>query len=469
MNKMSQLVYGLCCISMGLSGCQVIQPYQSPTQETPITLVSPEVNLLQNSNLLHAETAWWEIFNDKQLNGLIELSLKNNHDIQAAYQRLLAARAIVREQELNELPQVTTGANYQQSKQQQLNNQGNTERRTSRSTQIGFDMQWELDLFGRLQHLTQSAIAQSQARAAYLRQIQLSVIADTARNYFELCSTQQQIGLIQEEIDSWQKTLDIQQSKLALGRGNPEEIETTQSYLYQAQAQLPALDAERQRLRYRLDILTGQDIGQNQQLLAADKQPVLFQQISLGDINHLIMQRPDVVEAERLYAAQYEQVGAVKAELYPKVQLGGFLGFFALRGGDLGTNSQSYRLMPSLSWPALHLGSVKARVNATQAETQHAEILYRQKVLLAQEEVENAITAFIHSQNQQKLLVQAGHAAQTALNITQKKYQIGTVSYVNVLDNQRQLNNLKQQISLSENDSFLQLIKIYKALGVGIT
>lgn len=125
--------------------------------------------------------------------------------------------------------------------------------------------------------------------------------------------------------------------------------------------------------------------------------------------------------------------------------------------------------MPSLSWPALHLGSVKARVNATQAETQHAEILYRQKVLLAQEEVENAITAFIHSQNQQKLLVQAGHSAQTALNIIQKKYQIGTVSYINVLDNQRQLNNLKQQINHSENDSFLQLIKIYKALGVGIT
>jgi outer membrane protein, multidrug efflux system len=453
--------YFLSCVPMLLAGCAVTPAYVTP--DTPaIALASPQQTQFSAAATVANTDNWWTFFDDPRLSQLIASALEHNRDIAQAQAHLLAARAVFDERRLDALPTVTAQAGWQRTVQQDSPD--------SSSTRAGFDAQWELDLFGRLAHITRSAQAQADAAQADLRQLQLTIAADVARNYYEALGHQQNLALTQAQVQSWRGTVALIDARIRAGSGLPEERQNALANLTRSEAALPPLQAALRQTQYRLDVLSGQAPGAIALATTAREQAPLTGQLPLGDVNQLIKHRPDVVRAERLLAASSEDMGAAKAELYPRVSLGGFLGFFALRGSSVfDGGARAFELAPSINYPAFRLGSARARVRGTQALAQGALARYEQAILLAQEDVENAVTQLVENQSRLALLLQSARHGSAALDIASTRYQGGAGSYQAVLENQRALYDIRRDALQAETASYVDAIALYKALGWGQT
>ncbi|MBB5371431.1 MULTISPECIES: efflux transporter outer membrane subunit [unclassified Janthinobacterium] len=450
------------CLPVLLAGCALTPAYVTPA--TPaITLASPQQ--AQFSAVANADN-WWTFFDDPRLSQLIASALEHNRDIAQAQANLLAARAVFDERRLDELPTVTAQAGWQRSVQQDTP----ASRASSSSTRAGFDAQWELDLFGRLAHITRSAQAQADAAQADLQQLQLTIAADVARNYYEALGHQQNLLLTQAQVQSWRDTVALIDARIRAGSGLPEERQNALANLTRSEAALPPLQAALRQAQYRLDVLSGRAPGAIALATSARQQAPLASQLPLGDVNQLIKHRPDVVRAERLLAASSEDVGAATAELYPRISLGGFLGFFALRGSSVfDGGARAFELAPTVNYPAFRLGSTRARVRGTQALAQGALARYEQTILLAQEDVENAVTQLVENQSRLASLLQSARHGSAALDIASTRYQGGAGSYQAVLENQRALYDIRRDALQAETASYVDAIALYKALGWGQT
>ena len=448
-----------------LAGCAVGPAYVTPG--TPdVQLASPQQAQFAPAASAVSQAAWWTFFDDARLSQLIASALEHNLDIAEAQANLLAARAIFDERRLDELPTVTGQAGWQRAVKQDTPDS----RAASASTRVGFDAQWEIDLFGRLAHMSRSAQARADAAQADLRQVQLTIAAEVARNYYEALGYQQNLALTQAQVHSWRDTVALTDARIRAGSGLPEERHNALANLARSEAALPPLQAGLRQAQYRLDVLSGQAPGAIALATAPRQEAPLAGQLPLGDVNRLIKQRPDVVRAERLLAASSEDVGAATAELYPRVSLGGFIGFVALRGSSvLDGGARAFEVAPTISHPALRLGSARARVRGTQAAAQGALAGYEQALLLAQEEVENAVTQLAENQARLSSLLQSARHGSAALAIATTRYQAGAGSYQAVLENQRALHDIRREALQAETASYLDAIALYKSLGWGVS
>ncbi|HIE0428309.1 TPA: multidrug efflux transporter outer membrane subunit OpmD, partial [Pseudomonas aeruginosa] len=388
-------------------------------------------------------------------------------DIREARANLRSARALFDDRWLDQLPQVTSQAGYSRSIEQQLDYDGEPRRRLAESYRAGFDAQWEIDLFGRLGRLSDAALARAEAADADLRLVRLSIAADTARAYFEIQGYQRRLDVARAQVRSWRDTLELTRSSLQLGSGLPEDVENAQANLLRSEAAIPPLTTALESARYRLDVLRGEAPGSGAPILDGAAAAPLAKNLPLGDVDRLILQRPDVVSAERQLAASTEDVGAATAELYPRLDLGGFIGFFALRSGDLGSASRAFELAPSVSWPAFRLGNVRARLRAVEAQSDAALARYQRSLLLAQEDVGNALNQLAEHQRRLVALFQSATHGANALEIANERYRAGAGSYLAVLENQRALYQIREELAQAETASFVNVIALYKALGWG--
>lgn len=457
-------------LALVMSGCAVGPRYATP--ETPsIVLASPQAAEVMQPLEKGAEARpapWWTFFEDEGLARWVEAALAHNHDIRRAQANLLAARAIFDERQLDRLPGITSSAGYTRSVRQQPGTGGQPVRTLAESWQAGFDVQWEIDLFGRLDRLGRSAMAHAEASQAELELARLSIAAEVARVWFEAQGLRRQLEVAELETESWRQTVSLAEAGTRAGAGLPEDVENARAHLLRSEAAIAPLQAALQKARYRLDVLAGQRPGEGLAEFASLPARPSALQLPVGDADRLIRHRPDVVRAERLLAASVEDVGAATADLYPRLNLGGFIGFFALRGGDLGSAaSRAFELAPGLTWPAWRLGNARARLRGAEAISQGALAGYEQALLRAQEDVENAVTELAEQQRHLALLLKAARHAQAAFEIAGKRYRAGAGPYQAVLENQRALFQTKQQIAQAETASYLHVVALYKALGWG--
>lgn len=447
------------------AGCAVGPKYMKP-DVPPITLASPDKTQF---GAPPSQAPWWTFLDEDQLTQLIRAALAHNHDIRQARASLLASRAVFDQRRFDQYPAITSRGGYQQSSEQRTGAAGEPVRSTSASWRAGFDVQWEIDLFGRLDRLSQSAQARADAAQADLAQVRLTVAADVARYYYEAQGLQRSLDLAQSQAESWRSTLAVLQSRARAGNGPLDALENAAANRAGSEAAIPPLVAARNQARYRLDVLTGERPGHKVFASRAPARAPLARQLPLGDVDSLIRNRPDVRRAERLLAATTEDVGAATAELYPRLDLGGFIGFFALRGAAPGLGARAFELAPGLAWPAVRIGSARARLRGARAQTDGARALYEQTLLRAQEDVENAVTSLGQHQTQLMALLQSASHAERAAGIAMSRYRAGTGSYLSVLENQRFLFELTQQVAQAETKSYINVIVLYKALGWGIS
>ncbi|TFL11309.1 TolC family protein [Pusillimonas caeni] len=450
-----------------LAGCAVGPRYVEP-EPTVIELASPQAAQFDAQGGEAVPADWWRLFEDEGLTYWVEAALAHNHDVRHARANLLAARAVSDERRLDRLPGATADGRYSRGIQQRPGAGAEPVRSLAESFRAGFDMQWEIDLFGRLDRLREAATARAEASGAELDLMRLSVAADVARLWFEAQGLRRQLAAAEQEEASWRETLALAQALSRGGAGLPEEVQNARSNLLRSEAAIPPLRAALQRTRYRLGVLAGRRPGAVRANVGAATAVPLVKRLSLAGADRLIRSRPDVRRAERLLAASVEDVGAATADLYPRLSLGGFVGFFVLRDGDLGAAaSRAFELTPGITWPALRWGNARARLRGAQALSEGALARYEQVLLHAQEEVENAVTQLAEAQQRLAALLGSARHAGAALEIAEKRYRAGSGSYQAVLENQRALFQLRQQIALAETASQIQVVALCKALSCG--
>lgn len=448
-------------LALALSACSVGPQYQSPVS-TPATLNSANVSYDRS----HFETLWWQQFDDPTLNQLVLQALEENRDLRSAYARVRAARALRDEAAFKQIPTITSRASAEGGKGQLP---GQTEQRVTRERyDLGLDMLWELDLFGRIQHQIDASEAQAEGLEAELYQLQVSLLAELVDAYGTLRGAQLREQIARDNLHNQQQSRDLTEQLRAAGVGSQLDVLRADARLAATEASLPQLQAEAARAQNRIASLLGQRPEQLSVDLSAKPLPVIGKALPIGDPSELLQRRPDIQAAERQLAAATANVGVATADLFPRVSLSGFLGFTAGRGSQLGSSAaRAWAVAPTISWPALDLGSVRARSRAADANADGALANYEQTVLLALEETQNAFTDYAKRQQRLLALLRQVDASRAAAEQAAVRYREGTVDFLVLLDAERERLAAEDAQAQAEVEVYRGVVALYKALGGG--
>lgn len=451
---------------LALAACAVGPDYRAPNTAAAHLSAADQPGAPKAFDRNRFEAAWWRQFDDPVLNQLVAQSLADNRELRVAFARLKSARAIRDDVSNDALPTVTSRASSDLGKGQipgQSDHRVNSER-----YDLGLDMAWELDLFGRIQRQLEASEAQQDAAEADLQQLQVSLIAELVDAYGKLRGAQLREKIAVANLKTQQDSRAITQTLNEAGVGNELDVVRADARLAAVEATVPQLQAEQVRARNRIATLLGQLPDTLSVDLSPAQLPAIAKALPIGDPAELLKRRPDVRSAERQLAAATANVGVATADLFPRVSLSGFLGFTAARGSQLGSSAaQAWALGPSITWAAFDLGSVKARLRGANAEAEGALASYEQQVLLALEESENAFSDYSKRQQRLLALLRQSEASRKAAELASIRYREGTVDYLVLLDAERERLSAEDAQAQAEVELYSGVVAIYKALGGG--
>ncbi len=451
------LVIGIA--SVVLAGCVTVGPDYTAPQTAPAALQHAASAEYVGD---HPVAAWWSQFDDPVLDQLVRESLLANPDVRIAVSRVDEARAVFSERRWDLAPHVTAGVEGTRTKQP-VEGQGRVE---TDSYSAGFDAAWELDLFGRVRRSAEAAHADLQAQRNDLQAAQVTVAAEVARNYFELRGTQKRLDVARRILVSLGETQRLTESRFDLGAGSQLEVQSSLARVKAVEAEVPLLEAAEGQARHRLAVLVGKRPGELDALLAPREAPAFAKALPIGDTTELLRQRPDVRAAERRLAAATARVGVATADLFPRVSLRGFVGFLSGGWGNLfNGDNRAWQVTPSISWAAFDMGSVRARLRASEAQADGVAAQYEKTVLGALEDTENALLSYAKQQAQLKFRLEQSVAARRAAELAEVRYRAGSSDFLTLLDAQRTQLAADDALAQAEAGVNVGVVAIYKSLG----
>jgi NodT family efflux transporter outer membrane factor (OMF) lipoprotein len=458
-----------------LAGCAVGPDYQKPD-----VALAPFHNTLDGAPKDAAKPPppldrWWTGFDDPQLVAIIERALAQNLDLAASLARVDQARAAAQAAGADLLPTVDANASATALNQSLQSPLGTLARgapgysRNQHEYVVGAAATWEIDLAGGLRR--NAAAARAEVEAAQAAQIgtRISVAADAADAYVQIRGYQSRIAVTLDQIDTDNRLLDLVGLRRKLGAADDREIAQAEAVLRQARSTVPLLRTGLEAQLNRLDVLLGVQPGTYAKLLdqKTDIPPVPGMMEGASPVD-VLRRRPDVIAAERLLAASNERIGVAISDYYPKVSLSGILGFDSITTNGLFRNRSFQPLgTAGLRWRIFDFGKVDAEV--AQAKGGYAEALavYRQTVLKAAEDVENAATVLTQSQIRRQELAAEVDALTRARDLSEKSYKAGAITLTDVLDADRQLLVARDSLDSVRADSTRAAIGVFRALGGG--
>lgn len=452
--------------ALALAACATVGPDYAP----PETTSAGEFATSGRDDFTAAtvESQWWSRFEDPVLDALVQRALAANHDIRVATARVREARAIYRDVALDRAPSVTTSAaaRYEQLSASQAPGLTREERELD-TYALGFDAFWELDFFGRVRRAVEAADADAAAAEAGLRDARVSVVAEVARNYFGWRGAAQRLAVARRNLENQTKTFELTEVLLEAGRGTELDTARARAQLNATAAVIPLLELAAKEAEHRLAVLLGERPGALALPLPENLAP-LAGSFPIGSPAELLRRRPDIRAAERLLASATARVGVATADLFPRVTLTGFLGFVAGRTGDLGKSaSEAWFAAPTLTWAAFDLGSVRARLRASEARADAALAQYEQTVLRALEETENGLVGFGRQRARLVSLREAAQASGRAAELARLRFNEGVSDFLALLDAERTLLDAEDRVAQAETETYTALVAVYKALGGG--
>ncbi len=420
--------------------------------------------------------AWWRAFHDPVLNRLIDTARRQNLSLRVAGVRVLEARAQLG---------IAVGQLYPQTQQAVGSLQYNRVSPYSiialpsglssySQDQVGVTASWEIDFWGRFRRAIESADATLQATVADYDSALVSLAGDVATNYIAVKTLEKRIEIARSNIETQRENLEITQARLTYGTASQRDVEQARTLLHSTEASVPALQIQLQQTKHALSILLGLPPGDLADMLAGSSGiPVPPPQLALGIPQDLLRRRPDVRAAEYRAMAQGAQIGVARADLFPAFSLSGT---FVLLSTDLGRStlgdmfqsaSRNYVAGPGVQWNIFNYGRLTNNVRLQDARFQELLITYQNTVLTAQQNVEDAIVAFVRSQERAEFLARSTEAAKGSLSLAVDQYRGGVTDFTTVI--------VAEQALLSEQDSFVatlgsiasNLVAIYRALGGG--
>jgi NodT family efflux transporter outer membrane factor (OMF) lipoprotein len=451
-----------------LNGCAV-----GPNYHPPKTEVSAAFANGSQTNMTPAPTAvtWWQGFNDPRLNSLVAQAVTNNPDLRIATAHVLEARALRMGAVADLFPVANANAGWTKT-DSSVDSSPFPLTRSQRELSLynaGFDATWELDFFGHVRRAIQADTADLAATVASRQDVLVTLISEVARNYFELRGAQNQLDVAHGNVDNQRETLDISLAKFKAGRATELDTARARAQLDATLALIPPLEAAVKHSIYRLGVLTGQQpTALESELSPAAPIPALPPLVNIGNPAELLRRRPDIRSAESSLAAATARIGVETADLFPRVTFNGNLGLQANEvPGLFKSGSDTYSFGPSITWAALDLGHVLARIKAANARADAQLAGYEKAVLNALEETEDALVDFGREQVRRDYLRTSDRSATQAMTLARQRYEGGIDDFLPVLDAQRAQLAIQAQLAQSETRTATSLVAIYKALGGG--
>jgi NodT family efflux transporter outer membrane factor (OMF) lipoprotein len=400
---------------------------------------------------------WWRLFDDPQLDVLVQASLAANAELRVAYANLDAARAAIRQVDAARLPQPIIESSLGVDNPSGQPSAANV---SASDYDVAATISWDIDLFGRLRAGALAARADAEAQSAALDGVRVAVAADTVQAYVDLCGATHNGRIAREIVATQERNLRGVQEQFHAGEQSPLEVSQAASLLASSRATLPSFDAARDSARYRLATLQG--LPPTDPRLAAivcPQVPRLKGAAPVGDGAALLRRRPDIREAERKLASATAGIGVARAELYPKVNLGGALGL--LSGGLAATAS------PLISWAFPNQAPARARIALAKAKERGALASWDVAVLRALREVETALAATQAEAQRNAALARATDEAALYARRTASRTRLGDVSPLLAIDAER--TSATARLAGAQSDLLLatSYVTLFRVLGGG--
>jgi multidrug efflux system outer membrane protein len=453
-------VSAVAILVFGLSGCAAVGPdYRAPETPVPAHWQGAHDSGARDDAVL---ARWWRQFNDPVLDGLIVDALAANTDLATAQAKLRESRA------RRDLARAGLGPSITASGSASHSESGGA---TSNLFSAGFDAGWEPDVFGGVRRGVEAAEADLQASAEALRDTRVSLVAEVARNYVELRTSEQRLAIAEASLAAQQETYDLTRWRQQAGLVSQLDEAQALTALEQTRAALPSLRTAIAEARHRLAILLGRPPAElDARLSPTGAIPVAPDAVATGIPADTLRQRPDVRAAERKLAAQTARLGQAEAARYPSFQLSGALGLQSPTLNRLlaGDNSSS-SLLAGITAPIFDAGRIRSNIAVQDAVLEQSRLGYQAAVLTALEDVENALVSLVQSRQRQAQLARATDSARSTLDLARNRYAAGLADFQAVLDSQRTLLTLEDQLASSTGETSNAQIRLYKALGGGWT
>jgi NodT family efflux transporter outer membrane factor (OMF) lipoprotein len=426
---------------------------------------------------------WWAVFNDPVLNSLVETAYQQNLPLQISGIRILQARAQLGALIGNAYPQQQQGrggAQYNRLSENSPNSLNSDD--SFWQYDAGFDVAWELDIWGKFRRAIESGVANLEASIADYDDVLISLTAEVARIYVLLRTFEERLEIATENVKIQERSLQIAEIRFKAGAVTELDVAQARSLLKNTEAFIPRFEAGIRQAKNALATLLGKLPGQIDQMLGGAKLiPKAPPKIVVAVPAELLRRRPDIQLAEYQIASQTPLIGVSKADLFPSFELFGSFGLLTSSsrntqaGGRSGSSfsdlfeADSFEFFggPSFRWNLFNYGRINNQVRVEDALLQQLIVNYEDTVLRAHQEVEDSMIGFLRKQQEAKFLMDSVKASQRSVDLSMLQYKEGLVDYQRVLDSQRFLTDQQDVWTATRGSAIVNLIAMYKALGGG--
>jgi NodT family efflux transporter outer membrane factor (OMF) lipoprotein len=460
----------LVSVTLLLSGCMVGPNYKRPQIPTPGEFRGAPAPPAANTEASLADTKWAALFGDDTLNQLIGTALQRNFDIRMAAERVEQARAQLGITRANQFPFIDGQATFAANRQSNIGSIRFAPLGANLNvsySQVGIALSWELDIWGRLRRLTESARAQFLATEEAQRGIVVSLISDVSSAYFQLLELELELDISRRTRDSAADSLRIVELRRKQGAASGLDVHQAEQLLYTATARIEAVQRSIGQTEDAISLLLGNAPTAQPRGRALDQVPVP-PEVPGGLPSALLERRPDIRQAEQTLVAANAQIGAARALYFPRITLTGFGGGQSRALGQIATGPARFlQISPAVTVPIFRAGQIRNQVRLTEAQERELLINYERTITNAFREVSDSLIGFDRTRREREQQEQLVRALSESVRLSTLRYKGGLDSYLQVLDAQRNLFSgdlVLAQLRLQER---LAVVQLYRALGGG--
>lgn len=447
-----------------LSSCALGPDYARPKIDSPERFRSgppPE-----NASL--AALPWWEIFKDEKLQRLVREALANNYDLRIAITRMDQARQLAVQAGSQFLPQINYNGSYGRGQNSAFGNVSPNNGLTKSSGVFDLSVAWEIDIWGRIRRLNESAMAEFFATEEARRGVLVSLVSGVAQAYFELLELDLELEIAKRNKKTFEDTLRIFAVRLEFGTASKLETSSAEGALATVAAFVPEIERQIVIKENQINVLLGRNPApvERSATLLEQKMPP---EIPAGVPSALLERRPDIRQAEQLLRSANAQIGVAIADFFPKIGLTTLLGRVSpdLNLITSGAQTSVWAFFGNLAGPLFHGGALTAKYRQSKAAWEEATLTYEKTCLNAFQEVSNALITREKLDGVREQQARAVKAYVEAVDVSLKRYTAGKASYYEVLQNQQQVYPAERSLAQTQLNQVLTVVQLYKALGGG--
>ena len=454
-----------------LLGCAVGPRYKPPVPvdgaQAPLVSLTPT-----------AETSaqppddWWRLYHDALLDQFLQEAFTASTDIKIAEANLSAARAILEGARAARFPdtKLEAGGTYGRDPiTEEILELGGHRPANTWVFDALLDVSYEIDLFGHVRRSIEASRADAAATAASRDAVKITVAAETARAYAQICALGEQIAVAHHSLDVVSREADITVKRHEAGANSLFDVVRAQGLVAQVRASIPPLESQRKAAMFELGALLGRTPAHAPaEAQACVRPPHLDALIPVGDGIELLRRRPDIRVAERRLAGATARIGVATADLYPRISLTGFFGGVSASFPDLTTNdARAWGVGPSIVWSFPNQAGPRARVRQAQANADAALAGFDAAVLRALKETEQSLSAYGAELERRQALADAQDQAQKAFDLADDQFLTGALTNLDLLTTEQSLISIDASVALSDTALVQDQIAVFKALGGG--